>query len=721
MHRHLLSAVSLFALAASPALAESFNRIASFAVTQNMAAGEDRARLSSAEIISVSKDGKTLIYTDSPLGVVGLIDLTNAKYPKALANITVKGEPTTAHIFGDFAVVGVNTSESYTTPSGRLAVIDLTKRAEIASCDLGGQPDSVALAPDGSFIAVAIENERDEELGDGGLPQMPAGFVVKLPIKDGQPDCAGLQKIDLTGLADIGAEDPEPEFVDINATGQIVVSLQENNHLVVIGADGKVANHFSAGSVDLANIDPETDGKLEFSQSLKDVAREPDGVRWIDNDHFVTANEGDWKGGSRSFTIFKTDGTVVFESGASLEHAIVAMGHYPEKRSKSKGIEIESVEVAEFNGQRRLFVVSERASVVAVYDLTDLAAPKLLQILASGVSPEGAVAIPSRNLLVTANEADLGEDGGARAHVMVFEKSAGEPVYPMLTSEGSDALIGWGALGALAAVEGKPGHLYATSDIVYSAAPAIYSIDATQKPARITTKTLITRGGDAAQKLDIEGITPDGNGGFWLANEGDAAKLVPHAIVNVDEKGAIKQEIALPLELLAHQTRFGAEGIVMIDVKIWVAMQREWGDDPNGMVKLLSYDLAEKAWGAVHYPLEPKGEGWIGLSELAVQGDQLYVIERDNLLGDAAKVKKIFAVALADLKPAKLGETLPVVTKREVRDLIPELKSLNNGYVLDKVEGLAFDVAGDAWVVTDNDGVDDSSGETLFWSLGKIN
>jgi hypothetical protein len=46
----------------------------------------------------------------------------------------------------------------------------------VAECDLGGQPDSVARAKDGSFLAVAIENERDEEVNDGDLPQMPGGL-----------------------------------------------------------------------------------------------------------------------------------------------------------------------------------------------------------------------------------------------------------------------------------------------------------------------------------------------------------------------------------------------------------------------------------------------------------------------------------------------------------------------------------------------------------------
>jgi len=122
----------------------------------------------------------------------------------------------------------------------------------------------------------------------------------------------------------------------------------------------------------------------------------------------------------------------------------------------------------------------------------------------------------------------------------------------------------------------------------------------------------------------------------------------------------------------------------------------------------------------VRYPLEKKGEGWVGLSEIAVQGEHAYVIERDNLIGDKAKLKKIFRIPLSDLKPARIGGDLPLVTKEEVRDLIPELRKLTNGYVVDKVEGLAFDAAGDAYVVTDNDGVDDSSGETLFWKIGKL-
>lgn len=717
--RPMLLTSALALIAANPALAEmAFNRVASFPTVANMAEGEDKARATSAEIIAVTEDGMTAIYSDSPLGAIGLVDLTDPKAPKPLGNIAMEGEPTTTVIIGGKAFVGVNTSASFTEPSGVLRTVDIAGKIVTDSCDLGGQPDSVARAPDGSFIAVAIENERDEDVNDGDLPQAPAGFVVKLPVKDGAVDCAAKQVIAMTGLAEVAGDDPEPEFLDINDAGEIVVTLQENNHIVVIGADGAVASHFSAGAVDLTGVDTKTDGRIDPTGDQPGRAREPDAVKWIDADHFATANEGDWKGGSRGFTIWAKDGTVVFESGASFEQAIAAIGHYPEKRSKAKGVEPEGLAFAKFGDQPLLFVASERGSVVGVYDVTDPAAPKLLQLLPSGIGPEGLVAIPARDLFVTANETDLGEDGGARAHVMVFQRAEGAAAYPQIVAEGG---ITWGALSGLTADPEKPGILYAVTDSAYDMNPQILTIDATAKPARITAAMTVTRNGQPAQKLDLEGITTDGKGGFWLASEGNSAKLFPHGILNVNDKGEIKKEIGLPADWLKGETRFGLEGIARDGDILWMAVQREWGDDAKGQVKLMRFDTKaeDDAWTAVAYPLEPKGDGWIGLSEIQVAGGKAYVIERDNLVGDLAKLKAIYAVDLAAVTLAKPGEALPVVAKTLVRDLIPDLKA-TGGYVLDKVEGFAIDAAGTGWVVTDNDGVDDHSGETVFWSIGTV-
>lgn len=706
---------------ALPATADTaFNRIATFATPQNMAVGEDRSRETSAEIISVSEDGMTLVYSDSPLGVIGLIDITDPAAPRPMGNIATGGEPTTAVFIGGLIFAGVDTSESFTAPSGKLVTVDPATRAVTAECDIGGQPDSVAKAPDGSFLAIAIENQRDEDAGDGGLPQMPAGYVVKLPVVDGVADCAAQVRIDLTGLAAVAPEDPEPEFLDVNPAGEIVVTMQENNHIVVIGADGAVASHFNAGEVEVAGIDTRRDGALNFTETKAAVPREPDGIAWIDADHFAMTNEGDWKGGTRTWSIFRRDGTLVWDSGASLERAIAAIGHYPDHRSHTKGVELESVEIATFGGTPMAFVASERASIVAVYDLTDPAAPVLRQLLPSGVSPEGIVAIPARNLIATANEVDLREDGLAPAHVMIYALAEGPAAYPMLTSEGSEPLIGWGAMSGLVADPEKAGVLYAVSDSVYGAQPAIYTIDTTRSPAGIVAKTVVTRGGDPAQKLDLEGITTDGKGGFWLASEGRSDRLIPHALYQVNAKGEIRTEVALPPELLVNEIRFGFEGIARVGDTLWMAVQREWKDDPKGMVKLLSYNTADKSWGAVHYPLEAPAEGgWMGLSEITLHGDHVYLIERDNQIAERAAVKRLYRVALAEMVPAPLGGALPVVRKELVRDLLPDL-AVTRGFAVDKIEGFAVDAAGVGWVVTDNDGVADSSGETLFWSIGRI-
>nr|WP_265502038.1 hypothetical protein [Paracoccus beibuensis] len=129
------------------------------------------------------------------------------------------------------------------------------------------------------------------------------------------------------------------------------------------------------------------DGALSFADSLADLPREPDGVKWIDDDHFATANEGDYEGGSRGWSIFDRQDNVVYDSGATFEQAIVQIGHHPDKRSDAKGVEPESIDVATFDGTPDAFVASERASVIGVYDVTDPAAPRLTQLLPSGISP----------------------------------------------------------------------------------------------------------------------------------------------------------------------------------------------------------------------------------------------------------------------------------------------------------------------------------------------
>lgn len=695
-----------------------FNRVASFPVNTNLPPDADPATETSAEIITATEGGLTLVYSDSPLGAIGMIDITDPAAPKAAGVVMMEGEPTSVTVVGSNILAAVNTSESFTEPSGMLSVIDMTSQTVTASCDLGGQPDSVAVSPDKTFIAVAIENERDEDVNDGAIPQLPAGNLVIFNLENGVPDCDSQRTVDVTGLAEVAGEDPEPEFIDFNENNELAVTLQENNHIVIVNAvDGSIVSHFSAGTVDLSGIDTVEDGALNFGGELSAVPREPDAVQWLDRERLVVANEGDYEGGSRGFTIFSRTGEVLFESGADFEYQIALAGHYPEARSDAKGVEPEGMEVKTFGDDTFIFLLSERGSVIGVYRDTG-AEPEFVQLLPSALSPEGVVAIPERNLLAVSNEVDLIADGGVRSHVTLYSYGEGAATYPMIVSDldESGQPLGWGALSGLVADAERAGIFYAVSDSFYAMQPTIFTIDANQTPARIINALPVTRNGANAQLLDLEGITTDGEGGFWLASEGRTDRLIPHALYHVDAEGEIQEQIAFPAELLAVETRWGAEGITKIGDTLWIAMQRQWGDDPENTVKLVSYNLETQEWGAVRYPTESAGEGWVGLSEITAYGDYVYILERDDRIGEAAKLKKLYRVAISELQPVALGGELPLVTKEEVHDFLSDLKA-TGGYVVDKLEGFAVDVNGNGFAVTDNDGVDDSNGETLFFAV----
>ena len=709
---------SLLTLVGAQTPTEVFNRVASFPVNTNLPADMAQSTETSSEIITATDDGMTLVYSDSPLGAVGLIDISDADAPVPAGVIMVDGEPTAVSVVNDKILVAVNTSESFTEPSGQLKVIDLASQTVELECDLGGQPDSTAVSPDGSLLAIAIENERDEELNDGVIPQLPAGGVAIFGLEGGVPECDSLVTADVTGLAEVAGSDPEPEFTDINENNEIAVTLQENNHVVILASDGSVLSHFSAGTVDLENVDITEEGALTFDGSLSAVPREPDAVQWLDSERLVTANEGDYEGGSRGFTIFSREGEVLFESGRDFEYQVALAGHYPEQRSENKGNEPEGMEVATFGEDTYIFLLSERGSVVGVYRDTG-AEPEFVQLLPTGLGPEGAIALPERNLLAVSNEVDLIADEGVRSHVSLYSYGEGEASYPMLMSSLDDEgrPLGWGALSGLVADPEQPGLLYAVNDSFYALQPTIFTIDASQTPAQITAATRITRGGANAQLLDIEGITTDGEGGFWLASEGRTDQLIPHAIYHVNAEGGIEESIPFPPELLAIEARWAAEGITQIGDTLWLALQRQWEDDPENTVKLVAYNLETGTWGAVRYPTEPTEVGWVGLSEITAHGDYVYIIERDNQIGQAAQVKLLTRVPISELQPAELGGELPLVSKEEVRDFIPDLTA-TGGYVVDKIEGFAVDASGEGFAVTDNDGVDDSSGETLFFSTG---
>lgn len=751
---------------AAPAATRYFNRIASFPVCRQIEDNCNDATETSAEIVAATTDGNTLIYTDSPAKKIGLVDITDAKKPQKITAFDVGGEPTSVYVKGKYALVGVNTSVSYTAPSGTLKVVDISDvkaPKEVAAIDLGGQPDSVAVSPDGKYAAVAIENERDESLGDGGLPQLPPGKLVVVDTSDASPSRWSSQDVTLTGLNGmLENTDPEPEYVDFNSRNEILVTMQENNHIAIVdAAKAKVTAHFSAGKVTLNDVDAteEKPRLIRLTETLKDVPREPDGATWINDDYFATANEGDWKGGSRGFSVFHKNGTLAYDSGNTLDHMAVRLGHYPEKRSANKGNEPENAEFGQYGSDALLFVASERASVVFVYDVKDPTSPKYKQTLPAGVAPEGVLAIPGRNLLIAASEKDSRKKK-MRSTLNIYEyQTVDTPAYPALKSaDVGGKPIAWGALSGLAAGNSE---LYAVHDSFYGR-NSIFTINTDTSPAIITRATAITDTGDklaslktvtvkAGEKedsksrrsvfdnldlsalinsdktvnIDPEGIAVASGGGFWLVSEGAGtlsnAKKRPlnslNMVLKIDSSGSITAVYTLPEAVNAKQIRFGFEGVAEYAGKVYVAFQRAWEGETNPRIGILN--PTDGTWEFVYYTLdkpESQNGGWVGLSDIASLGDGRFaVLERDNQGGPDAAIKRIYEI---DLSNAQNGDT---VTKTLKRDLIATGDlTKTGGMVPEKTEGLAVDAAGNYWVVNDNDGVDDNSGETQLLKLGKL-
>lgn len=726
----------------------NFNRVATFPVCLQINSTCNTSDETAAEIVAASTDGMTLIYTDSLKEQIGFVDISNPSQPKPKGVLAMGGEPTSIAVKGGYALVAVDTSTDFINASGDFVVVDIAPQTIVHRASLGGQPDSVAISPDGKYAAVVIENQRDENLGDGAPPQLPAGKLVVVDLTATTPASWTMRDVNLSGIATLYPADPEPEFVDINTDNIAVVTLQENNHLALVDlVTATVSTHFTAGTVDLVNVDL-TDNRPAVIKpvEVKNVQlREPDGVTWINKDYFATANEGDLNGGTRGFTVFNKQGQVVWDSSTSLDDMAIRFGHYQDRRSDAKGNEPENIEMGVFGGNRYLFVNSERSSVIFVYDVADPTKPVFKQVLPASAAPEGGLAISARNLYVVASEND---DRGAaiRAGLNIYNYNQQAARYPTVQSvnrpDGNP--IPWSALSALSSDANNPDILYSIEDSFFGQ-NRIFTLDVSSKPALITgdTKIMDTNNvfansavnvhlvsvtnaelaaminADKSVNIDPEGLAKAADGGFWIASEGSgaaASAVSMNLIFKTDTFGVIESVIHLPAEVNALQINNGFEGIAEYNNSLYVAFQRAWAGETNPRIGI--YDLAAKTWKFVYYPLDAYSSqfagGWVGLSEItSIGNDEFMVLERDNRGGLDASIKRLYKI---NLQAVTDGE---ILTKTLVKDIKPVLGA-TTGTLIEKVEGTALMANGDVYIVTDNDGVNDHNGETQLINLGKL-
>ena len=738
----------------TPGAASTFERTATFPVYENRPDGEDKSTPTVAEISTVSKDGKTLVHTDALAQRIGFIDISNPNAPQGLGTLDLKAqghakdEPTSVAVYGDYLLVVIDeTGGDFANPKGRVDIVRVSDRTRVSSIDLKGQPDSIAISPAGASgkpkAAIAMENQRNEELNDGNLPQLPTGFVQTIDLS-GEPkdwkatpirfeDESG-QLLDIVKKAGLDTpEDLEPEYVSINGKNQLAVTLQENNGVAIIDLQtNRITNVFSAGSAEIKGVDTKSDKIINPTDTLPETPREPDAIAWIDDNHVATANEGDWKGGTRGWTVFDTNGKITWDAGNSVENLAIRHGLHNNKRAKKKGVEIEGIATAKMNGTTYAFVGSERSNFVSVYNVNDPANPQFVQMLFTTNGPEGILPIPERNMLAVSSEVDEPENG-VRSAVTLYRLGGEESQPSIVSADEGDAPIGWGALGALAADPKDANRLYAASDSAF-ANGWVYTIDSSKQPAVITERRAVKRDGAPAEDLDIEGISVAADGGFWLASEGKNGK--GNRLFHTDKDLNITSTVELPSDVAEHIGKWGLEGVTSAKdangvEQLFVAVQRPLWKDPEAKkleaaegentTRIGKYDTKTKTWQWFGYELEkPAGKGdWMGLSEITALDDKhLLVIERDKLNGPDAKIKRVMKVTLPE--GAGAGENaLPMVKKELAVDVLPKLRA-TNGWTQEKLEGFTIAADGQMYAVTDNDALDDATGETVFLRLGKL-
>jgi len=362
--------------------------------------------------------------------------------------------PTSVAVFGDLVATSVHGSKDegrpgkvvfFSTDGNRLGDVSVGVLPDMVAFSPDGKyaltanegEASGGLDPEGSISIIEIgESAKAATFGVTN-----AGFEAFTPDE--------LRKKGVRIFAGkTAAEDLEPEYVTISSDSKTAwVTLQENNAVAVVDIQkAKVTDILPLGTKDHS-----LDGN-GFDSNDKANAGDikpkpvwglymPDGMTNVEvggTTYLITANEGDARDederigkatidanaltdaqreligdrlkistvdgdtdgdgdidrihafGARSFTIWSTDGEIIYDSGDDLEQRTLALlggskfnsnndeNGSADKRSDDKGPEPEEVRVAVIDGTPYLFVGLERVGGVMVYDLSNPSAPKFL-------------------------------------------------------------------------------------------------------------------------------------------------------------------------------------------------------------------------------------------------------------------------------------------------------------------------------------------------------
>ncbi len=368
------------------------------------------------DMVTFTSDGLTVLVANEgeprgdldPEGSVSVIDLS-----QGVENATVR----TAH-FRDL-----------NTEALREAGVRITAGKTIAE---DAEPEYIAVAPDDKTAYVALQENNAIAVVDiadarivavwpmGLIDHSLPGYEIDVSDRDGG--------INLRNWPIFGMHMPD----------SIATYETQGVTYIVTANEGDDRDDFLAEPESVAvsrlKLDPETFPDAEELQKDENLGRLR--VSRLDGDlNGDGQHQQLWAYGTRSFSIWTTDGERVYDSGSDFER--ITAERFPnhfnashsnntfEGRSPRKGPEPEGVAIAQFGDRSFAFTGLERIGGVMVYEVTEPREPRFVEYVnnrnfavepaedtTSDLGPEGLLIIPAaenpyndhQQLLVVANE-----------------------------------------------------------------------------------------------------------------------------------------------------------------------------------------------------------------------------------------------------------------------------------------------------------------------------
>ena len=338
-----------------------------------------------AYILTANEGEPSADYTNDPTGTVSIISV-NENYSVVNLDFSSFASQQAALILKGLRVGGLNTT--------------FAKDME---------PEYVTVSPDSKTAWVTLQ--ENNAIARINISTKTVTDIFPLGFKDYNTDANAMDLSDKDG----GFAPKKNKVKGIYMPDAIAVMMS-----------GGIPHLFTANEGDAREYTAYTDIKRLSSQNLDPVAF-PDAVTLKTEAQLGRLNipyrdcdtNGDglldvlYSYGARSFSVWNGNtGAQIFDSKNELDAKANAAGIYDDGRSDDKSVEPEGITIGVVGKKTVAFVGLERVDAVAIYDVTNPAAPVFLQMVKCGDAPEGVLFIAAKDspikksLLVVSSEDD---------------------------------------------------------------------------------------------------------------------------------------------------------------------------------------------------------------------------------------------------------------------------------------------------------------------------